>query len=35
MVNNLSFNATEEALQATFEKATSIRIPQNNGKPKG
>ncbi|KAI4828876.1 hypothetical protein KUCAC02_022948, partial [Chaenocephalus aceratus] len=35
VVNNLSFNATEEALQATFDKAVSIRIPQRDGRPKG
>ncbi|XP_063772622.1 nucleolin isoform X2 [Pseudophryne corroboree] len=36
VVNNLSYNATEESLQDIFEKATSIRIPQNNqGRPKG
>ncbi|XP_075944250.1 nucleolin isoform X1 [Anarhichas minor] len=35
VVNNLSFTATEEALQATFEKAVSIRIPQRDGRPKG
>ncbi|XP_035996971.1 nucleolin isoform X1 [Fundulus heteroclitus] len=35
VVNNLSFNATEDALQATFEKAVSIRIPQRDGRPKG
>uniref|UniRef100_A0A672L3R2 Nucleolin n=1 Tax=Sinocyclocheilus grahami TaxID=75366 RepID=A0A672L3R2_SINGR len=35
VVNNLSFSATEEALQSVFEKAVSIRIPQNNGRPKG
>ncbi|KAM8954265.1 nucleolin isoform 4-T4 [Pelodytes ibericus] len=36
VVNNLSYNATEESLQEVFEKATSIRIPQNNqGRPKG
>ncbi|KAM4041235.1 nucleolin [Anomaloglossus baeobatrachus] len=36
LVNNLSYSATEDSLQEVFEKATSIRIPQNNqGKPKG
>ncbi|KAL3047300.1 hypothetical protein OYC64_021510 [Pagothenia borchgrevinki] len=35
VVNNLSFTATEEALQATFDKAVSIRIPQRDGRPKG
>ncbi|XP_051930505.1 nucleolin isoform X2 [Hippocampus zosterae] len=35
VVNNLSFSATEEALQSTFEKAVSIRIPQRDGRPKG
>ncbi|XP_037326624.2 nucleolin isoform X2 [Pungitius pungitius] len=35
VVNNLSFTATEEALQAAFEKAVSIRIPQRDGRPKG
>lgn len=35
VVNNLSFNATEEVLQSTFEKAVSIRIPQRDGRPKG
>ncbi|XP_040205637.1 nucleolin isoform X3 [Rana temporaria] len=36
VVNNLSYNATEDSLQEVFEKATSIRIPQNNqGRPKG
>uniref|UniRef100_A0A8C6S4E9 Nucleolin n=1 Tax=Neogobius melanostomus TaxID=47308 RepID=A0A8C6S4E9_9GOBI len=35
VVNNLAFSATEEILQSTFEKAVSIRIPQNNGRSKG
>lgn len=35
VVNNLAYSATEEVLQELFEKATSIRIPQNNGRPKG
>ncbi|XP_069009510.1 LOW QUALITY PROTEIN: nucleolin [Embiotoca jacksoni] len=35
VVNNLSFNATEDALQSTFEKAVSIRIPQKDGRAKG
>ncbi|AWP10829.1 putative nucleolin [Scophthalmus maximus] len=35
VVNNLSFSATEEVLQSTFEKAVSIRIPQRDGRPKG
>ncbi|XP_077463561.1 nucleolin isoform X2 [Stigmatopora argus] len=35
LVNNLSFNATEESLQAAFEKALSIRMPQREGRPKG
>lgn len=35
VVNNLSFSATEEALQSTFEKAVSIRIPQKDGRAKG
>ncbi|XP_072294123.1 nucleolin isoform X2 [Eucyclogobius newberryi] len=35
VVNNLAFSATEDTLQSTFEKAVSIRIPQNNGRPKG
>ena len=35
VVNNLAYSATEETLQDTFEKAVSIRIPQNNGRPKG
>ncbi|XP_077343800.1 nucleolin [Lithobates pipiens] len=36
VVNNLSYNANEDSLQEVFEKATSIRIPQNNqGRPKG
>lgn len=35
VVNNLSFSANEESLQSVFEKAVSIRVPQNNGRPKG
>ncbi|KAG8445025.1 hypothetical protein GDO86_009967 [Hymenochirus boettgeri] len=35
VVNNLSYSATEESLQEVFEKATSIRIPQNQGRSKG
>ncbi|KAM4548198.1 nucleolin [Odontesthes bonariensis] len=35
VVNNLSFSATEEVLQSTFEKAVSVRIPQRDGRPKG
>ncbi|XP_062987849.1 nucleolin isoform X2 [Elgaria multicarinata webbii] len=36
VVNNLSYDATEESLQEVFEKATSIRMPQNNqGRSKG
>uniref|UniRef100_A0A8C9RBV8 Nucleolin n=1 Tax=Scleropages formosus TaxID=113540 RepID=A0A8C9RBV8_SCLFO len=35
VVNNLAYSATEDTLQSTFEKAVSIRIPQNNGRPKG
>ncbi|XP_047443286.1 nucleolin [Mugil cephalus] len=35
VVNNLSFSATEEMLQSTFEKAVSIRVPQKDGRPKG
>ncbi|KAM6443886.1 nucleolin [Liasis olivaceus] len=36
VVNNLSYDATEETLQEVFEKASAIRIPQNNqGRPKG
>lgn len=35
VVNNLAFSATEDVLQSTFEKATSIRIPQRDGRPKG
>ncbi|XP_035379215.1 nucleolin isoform X2 [Electrophorus electricus] len=35
VVNNLAFSATEESLQSVFEKAVSIRIPQNNGRAKG
>ncbi|XP_047231175.1 nucleolin isoform X2 [Girardinichthys multiradiatus] len=35
VVNNLSFGATEDVLQSTFEKAVSVRIPQRDGRPKG
>ncbi|KAJ8277190.1 hypothetical protein GJAV_G00072390 [Gymnothorax javanicus] len=35
VVNNLAYSATEDTLQSSFEKAISIRIPQNNGRPKG
>ncbi|KAM9315587.1 nucleolin [Gastrophryne carolinensis] len=36
VVNNLSYSATDDSLQEVFEKATSVRIPQNNqGRPKG
>ncbi|XP_069490280.1 nucleolin-like [Ambystoma mexicanum] len=36
LVNNLSYSATESSLQDVFEKAVSVRIPQNNqGRPKG
>ncbi|KAM7409567.1 hypothetical protein PAMA_001178 [Pampus argenteus] len=35
VVNNLAFSATEDALQSTFEKAVSIRIPQKDGRAKG
>ncbi|XP_073445414.1 nucleolin [Dendrobates tinctorius] len=35
LVNNLSYSATEDSLQEVFEKATSIRVPQYQGKPKG
>ncbi|KAJ7993443.1 hypothetical protein DPEC_G00272490 [Dallia pectoralis] len=35
IVNNLSYNATEDSLQSAFEGAVSIRVPQNNGRPKG
>ncbi|XP_070609902.1 nucleolin isoform X2 [Erythrolamprus reginae] len=36
VVNNLSYDATEESLQEVFEKASAIRVPQNNqGRPKG
>ncbi|XP_052445492.1 nucleolin isoform X2 [Carassius gibelio] len=35
VVNNLAFTANEDSLQSVFEKAVSIRIPQNNGRPKG
>ncbi|XP_040284383.1 nucleolin isoform X6 [Bufo bufo] len=36
VVNNLAYSATEDSLQEVFDKATSIRIPQNHqGRPKG
>ncbi|KAM5269115.1 nucleolin isoform 1-T1 [Hipposideros larvatus] len=36
VLSNLSYSATEETLQEVFEKATLIKVPQNqNGKPKG
>ncbi|XP_005997412.1 nucleolin isoform X2 [Latimeria chalumnae] len=36
LVNNLSYRATQEALQEMFEKATFIRLPQNKlGRAKG
>ncbi|XP_067851345.1 nucleolin [Heptranchias perlo] len=35
IVNNLAYSATEETLQSIFEKATLIRIPEKNGRPKG
>lgn len=36
VLSNLSYNATEETLQEVFEKATFIKVPQNqNGKSKG
>ncbi|KAJ8374320.1 hypothetical protein SKAU_G00049000 [Synaphobranchus kaupii] len=35
VVNNLAYSATEDTLQSSFEKAVSIRVPQNNGRPKG
>ncbi|XP_062306063.1 nucleolin isoform X2 [Osmerus eperlanus] len=35
VVNNLSYNATEDSLQSLFEKAVAVRVPQNNGRPKG
>ncbi|XP_031430982.1 nucleolin isoform X2 [Clupea harengus] len=35
VVNNLAYSATEETLQSVFEKAVSIRVPQNNGRAKG
>ncbi|XP_071022509.1 nucleolin isoform X2 [Oncorhynchus clarkii lewisi] len=35
IVNNLSYSATEDSLQSAFEGAVSIRVPQNNGRPKG
>ncbi|XP_059559494.1 nucleolin [Myotis daubentonii] len=36
VLSNLSYSATEETLQEVFEKATFIKVPQNqNGKSKG
>ncbi|XP_029471521.1 nucleolin isoform X2 [Rhinatrema bivittatum] len=36
IVNNLSYSATEDSLQELFQKAATIRVPQNNqGRPKG
>ena len=36
VLSNLSHSATEETLQEVFEKATHIKVPQNqNGKSKG
>ncbi|XP_061831991.1 nucleolin isoform X1 [Nerophis lumbriciformis] len=36
VVNNLSFNATEDILQSTFEKSVAIKMPlRDDGKPKG
>uniref|UniRef100_A0A4W2G0H4 Nucleolin n=1 Tax=Bos indicus x Bos taurus TaxID=30522 RepID=A0A4W2G0H4_BOBOX len=36
VLSNLSYSATEETLQEVFEKATHIKVPQNqNGKSKG
>lgn len=36
VLSNLSYSATEETLQEVFEKATLIKVPQNqNGKSKG
>ncbi|NXV42979.1 NUCL protein, partial [Uria aalge] len=36
IVNNLSYAASEEALQEVFKKASSIKMPQTNqGRPKG
>uniref|UniRef100_UPI00398E8EA9 nucleolin n=1 Tax=Pristiophorus japonicus TaxID=55135 RepID=UPI00398E8EA9 len=35
IVNNLAYSATEETLQGIFEKASLIRIPEKNGRPKG
>ncbi|XP_037008087.2 nucleolin isoform X1 [Artibeus jamaicensis] len=36
VLSNLSYSATEETLQEVFEKATSIKVAQNqNGKSKG
>ncbi|XP_059801188.1 nucleolin isoform X2 [Hypanus sabinus] len=34
-INNLAYSATEATLQDIFEKASSIKIPEKNGKPKG
>ena len=36
VLSTLSYSATEETLQEVFEKATSIKVAQNqNGKSKG
>ncbi|XP_043926826.1 nucleolin [Protopterus annectens] len=35
VINNLAYSATEASIQDIFEKASSIRIPQKNGRPKG
>ncbi|GCB78927.1 hypothetical protein scyTo_0020730, partial [Scyliorhinus torazame] len=35
IVNNLAYSATEETLQNIFEKASFIKIPEKNGRPKG
>ncbi|XP_006866802.1 PREDICTED: nucleolin, partial [Chrysochloris asiatica] len=36
VLSNLSYSATEETLQEVFEKATAIKVPQNqNGKSRG
>ena len=36
VLSNLSYSATEETLKQVFEKATHIKVPQNqNGKSKG
>ncbi|XP_072111363.1 nucleolin isoform X2 [Mobula birostris] len=34
-INNLAYSATETTLQNIFEKASSIKIPEKNGKPRG